>query len=158
MKLHFTLAENFTAPSAFTIDFYQLSSPGQNPESGLFLSTQTGSMQPNQSTATAGSYFSFELDTPVTLQAGVSYGYVLAFSSAETYNLLHPAISDGLTDPSGNRTWFRQNAGAWLGADGQTYVYYIQGSAIPEPGTVALIGLAAGGLLLMRRHSIKQRA
>ena len=156
MKLYFTLQQNYAAPMDFTIDFYQLSAPGQNPETGSYLSTQSGSMQPNQSTATAGSYFSFELDTPVTLQAGVSYGYVLAFTTAAEYNVLHPAISDGAPQPNGNIAWLRTNGGSWGTADGQTYAYYIQGTAIPEPGTVALIGLAAGGFLLMRRRSAKQ--
>lgn len=157
MKIGMTLVENFAAPSPFTIDFYRLSSAGQNPETGVYLSSQSGTMQPNQSVATAGSYFSFELNTPITLEADVSYGYVLSFNSVESYNILHPAISNGQPDPSGNLTWFRQNAGAWNQADGQAYVYYIQGTAVPEPGTVALLCFAAGFVFFARRRAIKNQ-
>ncbi len=158
MKLHFTVGQSFPAPSGFAIDFYQLTSPGQNPESGTYLSTQLGTMQPTTSTATAGSYLSFGLDTPVALQAGVSYGYVLSFMEVQEYNLLHLAISDAAADPDGTRAWFRQNGGPWGLADGQTYVYYIEGSAIPEPGTIALLGVGAGLVLIMRRKSQAEQA
>lgn len=158
MKLHFTVGESFPTPSGFAIDFYQLTSAGQNPESGTYLSTQVGTMQPTTSTATAGSYLSFVLETPVTLQAGVSYGYVLSFTEVQEYNLLHLAISDAAADPNGTRAWLRQNGGAWGLADGQTYVYYIEGSAIPEPGTMALLAAGVGGVLIMRRKSLAKQA
>jgi len=154
MKLHFTIGQSFPAPSGFAIDFYRLTSPGQSPETGTFMSTQYGSMQPTTSIATAGSYLTLSLDTSVALEAGVSYGYVLSFSGPTPYNLLHLAISDnlpGALDPSGNRAWLRQDGGAWSLAENQTYVYYIEGSAVPEPGTVALFGLAGVVVLAARR-------
>ncbi len=158
MKLNQSLADSFPAPSGFTIDFYQLTSPGQSPATGTFISTQVGTMQPTTAEATANSYFTFELDAPVSLTAGTSYGYVLAFTSAETYNLLRLAVSNGAPDPNGTRAWILTDGGSWVNAS-ETYVNYIQGVAVPEPGTVALMGVGALALLCrVSRFRKKQSA
>jgi hypothetical protein len=152
MKFNSGIGESFPAPSGFTIDFYQLSSPSDNPASGVFLSTQVGTMQPTTANATTGSYFTFELDTAVALEAGVSYGYVLAFTEVEEYNFFRLAVSASEPDPNGTRAWINTNGGGW-GSSGETYVYYIEGTAVPEPGTATLLGLGVGAVLFFRRRT-----
>ena len=147
MKLDAT-APDFTSPSGFTIDFYQLTSASQNPETGVFLGTQIGTMQPTSATAPAGSYFSFVLDTPVLMQASGFYGFVLAYDSAQTYNLLRSTVD--VADPAGTRAWMRNDGGAWQNT-GATYTYYLEGTAVPEPATIGLLIAALGGLVVYRR-------
>lgn len=147
MKLD-TAAADFSAPSGFTIDFYQISSAGQQPETGTFITTQLGTMQPNSSSAPAGSYFTFVLDTPITMQASSYYGFVLAYDSVQTYNILRPTVD--VADPAGTRAWLRNDGGAWINS-GATYTYYLEGTAIPEPSTLALGALAFTGLAAARR-------
>lgn len=152
MKLNQTLSASFPAPSGFTIDFYELSSPGQNPTTGTFLATQTGTMQPTTAQATANSYFTFSLDAPLTLSAGTSYAYVLAFTSVEEYNLLRLAISSSAPDPAGTRAWSITDGGSWTNS-GETYVYYLQGTSVPEPGMLALLAIGVAGTFWRIRRS-----
>jgi hypothetical protein len=150
MKLNLTLANSFPEERPFSIDFYRLSSPGQNPASdGTYLSSRGGYMQPTSDTATAGSYFTFDLDTPLELTAGTSYAFVLAFDSPASYQLLRLAISSGAQDPAGTTAWQNSNGGGWVDTH-ETYVNYIQGTAVPEPAMGGLI-VAGAGLLMRRR-------
>lgn len=149
MKLGQTLATSFPEQRPFSIDFYELTGPGQNPVDGTYLSSRGGYMQPTTSNATAGSYFTFSLDTPLTVEAGKSYGYVLAFDQAATYQLLRLSISQGDADPAGTLGWQNTNGAGWVNTH-ETYVYYIQGSAVPEP--------AMGGLLLIGLGLLGRRA
>lgn len=148
MKMNVTLANSFPEGRPFSIDFYQLATPGQNPADGTYLSSRGGYMQPTSGTATAGSYFTFTMDIPLALTAGTSYGYVLAFDSAATYQLMRLAVSSGAADPAGTRAWQNTNGAGWLNT-GETYVNYIQGPAVPEPAMGGL--LLAGGALMGRR-------
>jgi hypothetical protein len=150
MQLNATLPSSFPNAAPISIDFYELTGPGQNPASGTYLSTQTGTIQPTSGTATAGSYFTFALDTPVTLTAGTSYGYVLAFTGAsDPTNLLRPRTSSGGPDANGTRAFINTNGGGWLNS-GETYTYYIQGTAVPEP---AMGGVVLAGLGLLARRA-----
>lgn len=148
MKLKSTLANSFSTARPFSIDFYQLSSPGQNPVGGSYLSSRGGYMQPTSATATADSYFTFAMDTPLPLTAGTSYGYVLAFDAPSVEQLMRLAVSSGAADPAGTRAWQNTNGTGWLNT-GETYINYIQGTAVPEP---TLAGLALAGLVLMGRR------
>ncbi len=154
-KLNQTIGENFAAPSAFTIDFYNVVNPALSiAESGnaTFMSTQSGTMQTTTSIALGGTYFTFTLDAPLTIDAGESYAYVLAFAEPQDYNLLRMSISAGAPDTAGSRAFLLTNGGSWV-PSGETYVYYIQGDAIPEPGTIGLLGAAGLGIFLGRRKS-----
>lgn len=147
MRLNASVGISFPTPAGFSIDIYQLADPTNNPVGGTIIAGQTGTMQPTTSNATAGSYFTFDLDNTVTLQAGVSYAYVLGFDNpAEPHKLLRMAI--GAADGAGSRAWQNSNGGGWINA-GATYTYYIQGSPVPEPATGGLI-LAGLGLLARR--------
>lgn len=150
MKLNQTIPQSFSSPSAFSIDFYQLSNPGQNPGSATFLSTQSGSIQTTTSIAVAGSFFTFNLDAPIALTAGTSYLYVLSFDSVADYNILPLAISSSQPAPNDSIAWVNQNNSGWSNT-GETYVYYIQGTAVPEPGTISLVGAAAVAAFLIYR-------
>ena len=107
-------------------------------------------MAPTTSNATAGSYFTFTLDTSLALTAGVSYAYVLAFDTADAAQLLRLAVSDGAADSNGTRAWQNTNGVGWVNTS-ETYVYYIQGTAVPEPGTAGLMGMAVVGLFVLKR-------
>lgn len=150
MRLNQTLDSNFTAPAGFSIDIYEIADPVNNPVGGTIVAGQTGTMQPTTSTATAGTYFTFDLDDTVTLEAGVSYAYVLGFDNpAETYKLLRLAI--GAADSAGSRAWQNTNGGGWINT-GATYVYYIQGTPVPEPATGGLLLLGLSALALRVRR------
>ena len=148
MKLKSTLANSFSSPRPFSIDFYQLSSPGQNPVDGTYVSSRGGYMQPNSATATADTYFTMALDTPLPLTAGASYGYVLAFDAASVEQMMRLAVSTGAPDPAGTRAWQNSNGAGWINTS-ETYVNYIQGAEVPEP--------AMGGLLLIGAAMISRR-
>lgn len=150
MKFNMTLATNFPGSLPFSIDFYQLTTPGQSPVTGTYLSSRGGYMAPTTSNATAGSYFTFTLDTSLALTAGVSYAYVLAFDTADAAQLLRLAVSDGAADSNGTRAWQNTNGVGWVNTS-ETYVYYIQGTAVPEPGTAGLMGMAVVGLFVLKR-------
>jgi len=152
MQLNGALGQSFSAPSGFSIGFYRLAGPGENPAAGTVLATQTGSMQPTTAEAQALSYLSFNLDTPLVLEAGASYGYVLSFDSQASYNSLLLAVSSSAPDPNGSRAWTQTDGGGWANV-GETYVYYIEGTAVPEPGAIALLGLA-GVLVLAARRKV----
>lgn len=151
MKMNVTLASDFPEPRPFSIDFYELTSPGQSPTTGTYLSSRGGYMQPTSATATAGSYFTFDLDTPLTIEAGKSYGYVLAFDAEATYQLMRLAVSSGDADPAGTRAWQNTNGGGWIDTS-ETYVYYIQGTPVPEPAMGGLVLMAGLGLLGRRKR------
>jgi hypothetical protein len=151
MKFNLTLAMSFPSALPFSIDFYQLATPGLSPTTGTYLSSRGGSMMPTTAQATAGSYFTFTMDTPLALTAGTSYGYVLAFDTANVSQLFRLAISASDADPAGTKAWQITNGGAWVNT-GETYVNYIQGTAIPEPTTLGLLVIGASGALLLRRR------
>jgi len=142
----------FPDPVDFTISFFKLTGPGQLPTDGTFLSSQSGTVQTTG--AAIGSYFTFTLDSAVTLEASSTYAYVLALTTTTPTGVIVLAISEGFPDPNGTRV-SRTNLNEVLT---ETSVYYIQGSAIPEPGSIALLGLGAGFALLMRRKSLAKHA
>lgn len=148
MKLNLTLAANFTSPSGISIDLYEIASPLNNPVSGTLVGSQVGTMQPSTATATAGTYFTFDMDNTLTLEGGKSYGYVLGMDNpSEDYKMIRLAVGDA--DPSGSRAWQNTNGGGWVNT-GATYAYYIQGTPVPEP---ALGGLVLAGLGLLARRA-----
>lgn len=154
-KLNATLDASFLAPSPFTIDFYSVVNPAlsiSSPGNATFVETQSGSMQPTTGVALGGTYFTFNLDTPLTIEAGVSYAYVLAFTETEDYNILRMSISNGAPNTAGSRAFFLTNGGGW-DPSGETYVYYIQGTAVPEPGIVGLLATALLGGLIFRHRA-----
>jgi len=138
-------AVTFTQKSAFTITIYEIAKVTSPPLSDVVVSTQHGTMQPTKTTAPAG-YFTFNLDTPVLLEAGKVYSYVLEFDeegSAQSLNLEYNGVS------SSGKAWQSQNDGAWSSL-GFTYVYYLEGTKmIPEAGTAPLVGsfLLLAGLI-----------
>jgi hypothetical protein len=139
MKLNLTLAADFTSPSGMSLDLYEIASPLNNPVSGTLIAGQVGTLQPTTATATAGSYFTFDLDNTVTLEGGKSYGYVLGMDNpSASYKMIRLAVGDA--DAGGSRAWQNTNGGGWVNT-GATYTYYIQGTPVPEP--------AMGGLLLL---------
>lgn len=151
MKFNVSLAANFPSALPFSIDFYGLATPGQSPTIGTYLSSRGGTMMPTTAQATAGSYFTFTMDTPLTLTAGTSYAYVLAFDTADASQLFRLAISASGADPAGTRAWQITDGAGWVNT-GETYVNYIQGTAIPEPTTLGLLVIGAAIVLLLRRR------
>lgn len=150
MQLNATLATSFPSSTGVSIDFYSLSGPGVNPI-GTYTGTSWGAnIQPTTSNATAGSYFTFTSDTALNLTAGGSYAYVLAFDSEDPSHLLRLTISQGDPDPAGTRAWQNTNGGGWANTS-ETYEYYMQGAAIPEPSVLGLLGVTAMGGFLLRR-------
>jgi hypothetical protein len=72
---------------------------------------------------------------------------------------LPTAIDDALTDngpgsfdPSGSGV-IAGEFGAYLPGEGQPQIQALGGPPVPEPGTLALLGLGASGLLLRRRRA-----
>lgn len=152
MKLNAAPAD-FSQLSSFKITIYEIAGVASNPISSTILSTQFGTMQPTAATAPAG-YFSFNLDTHVTLEGGKVYSYVLEFQNSSTSQTLSLQYN-GL---GGNgKAWQNTNGGGWIvtgGGAGLTYVYYLEGTVVPEAGTVSLLGLGALAPLL---HRLKKR-
>lgn len=155
MKLLQPIGADFTSPSTFTIDFYQVANVGDNPVSGTFVQTQSGTMQPTVAQTTAGSFFTFDLDNTITLQAGQAYAYVLDFPTTATYQFIKPVIGQSGGAADGSTVWrdidfLNPSDGTvpWH-AIGDTYQYYIQGTAVPEP--------AMGGLLLLGLSALARR-
>ena len=148
----YSVFENYPDPSGFVIAFYELTGPSQNPVDGVSLGTQSGFMQPTLAEATPGSYFSFQLGTPLLLESGKSYAYTLSFAEETSYNRFQLAEAT-VADPNGTQVWWNQDDGGWV-PTGTTYLYTIQGTAVPEPGTVVLLALA-GLSLYARRKMLK---
>lgn len=147
MKLNLTLAGSFTSPSGMSLDLYEIASPLNNPVSGTLVQGFIGTLQPNTATATAGTYFTFDVDNTVTLEGGKSYGYVLGMDNpSAAYKMIRLAVGDA--DAGGSRAWQNTNGGGWV-STGATYAYYIQGTQVPEP--------AMGGLLLVGLGMLTRR-
>lgn len=150
MKMGQTLATDFPGPRPFSIDFYRIGGPGQQPIQ-VYLSSVGGTMQPTTGTATAGTYFTFALDSPLVVEAGKNYAYVMNFDAPDASQLIRMAISNGQPDPAGTRGWQDTNGGGWV-STGETYVNYIQGSQVPEPATIGLLA-AGGAMMLLKRRT-----
>ena len=147
---------DFTAPANFSIEVWSLAAPGNGPLSAgsSLVTTYTGVMQPTASQTQVGDYFTFSFDTPFVATAGKSYSFIMGIDSSAAGNILRWSI--GAADPAGTRALSSTNGAAWANT-GQTYIYYVEGTAVPEPMSMALLGLAAVAILVMRKSRMKIR-
>jgi hypothetical protein len=156
------VGQSFTVDSTSTLSAFTLlgaggsgnNSPG-NPVSltlslgtvtdGVFTSsyTDTATLAESEvnSNGTDGDYISFTLSVPQALSPGVTYAAFLSTPAA--YIGIDVASSDAFAGGS-----------ALTGGTTQTYdrVFFVQGTAVPEPSSI-LLGLVSGvGMLGLRRR------
>ncbi len=152
MQLFAPVAEDFAAPSEFTLVILKLNNPGDSPISGQVVDEQTGFVQATTATAPGGSYLTMTLDEAISLEAGGVYAYFLGFNQTTTYNRFLFTISSSAPDPFGTRV-SQPNMGV---VHNETALYYIHGeidpAAVPEPGSVMLGAIALGTITLMARR------
>jgi hypothetical protein len=97
-------------------------------------------------------YLTFTFDNAILLEAGKAYSFVLSFDSAQSSQRILLGYHSGAYNANVARAWYTPS-GTWTAAS-QTFDFFIQGEAIPEASTLAL--LPSGALLLVfavRRRS-----
>jgi len=154
LQIGSVLTTSFTAPANFSIEVWSLAAPGNGPLSGgsSLVNTYTGVMQPTSSQTQVGDYLTFSFDTPFLATAGKAYSFIMSLDSSAAGNILRWSI--GAADPAGTRALSSTNGAAWANT-GLTYIYYVEGTAVPEPMSMALLGLAAVAILIMRKSRVK---
>lgn len=155
MQIYSATTTNFTTPVNFSIDVWSIPTVNSWPTSvGASLQASfTGTMQPNSSQTQAGDYITFNFATPVLVTAGQSYSFVMGLDDASSGNILRWGVGPQV---STSRAAGSSNGGAWINASA-TYIYYVQGTAVPEPTSIALLGLAALAILAGRKSRAKMR-
>lgn len=155
MQIYSATTTNFTAPVNFSIDVWSIPTVNSWPTSvGASLQASfTGTMQPNSSQTQAGDYITFNFATPVLVSAGQSYSFVMGLDDASSGNILRWGVGPQV---STSRAAGSSNGGPWANASA-TYIYYAQGTAVPEPVSMALLALAAVAILVVRKSRVKIR-
>lgn len=155
MQIYSPTGTNFTSPVNFSIDVWSLPTVNSWPTSvGASLQASfTGTMQPSSSQTQAGDYITFNFATPVLVSAGQSYSFVMGLDDASSGNILRWGVGPLV---STSRAAASSNGGAWANASA-TYIYYVQGTAVPEPSAMVLLGLAGVVVLLVRKRTMSAR-
>lgn len=130
-------ASGFTN-TAFTLTLYKFEAVTANP-TALETYVFSGALSSNY----ASGYLTFSLDSPVVIEAGQAYGFVLSFdnqsvASSVAFQIYSKPSSGGVQPWPGQR--LLQNTGSSLTtSQWDTLEFYLTGTAIPEPSSVALL-------------------
>ncbi len=154
------------------IDIYKTASNDTAPLPGDLVVSHTGSLPATLSLASP--FLTFTFDTPVTLQASSTYVIMFAFDEPTTANttlqrltLETSGYGPNATNNSVVQRWVYQGYGnaasnQWVTngngngfGDRNQAVFYIQGEAIPEPASMAM--LLGGAVLVVAVRAIKSR-
>lgn len=92
----------------------------------------------------------------ITLNANSTYWFVAAVDQAGGatrywWDLTDSEAFDSDVSGTGMELTAANDANGWAGFNGESMHMSINGTAVPEPGTLPLLGLAAGGVWLARK-------
>lgn len=123
---------------------------GAGPTPGSLLTT-IGTL-PDTSLTTANSVFDFTLGTPFVLSASSRYWIELSSTASSTAHWAYTSSSAGTGVAS---EYFYSSGSGGTFANNPTGPFYMQVSAVPEPSTLALLGLSAlVGCVVVRRKTV----
>ncbi len=145
----FTLI-NYISSTDTAIVTFRLDDGSDAPSATVFASLTAPVSESNS----AGN-FVFTPISAITMAGNTKYWLVIAAGSeTETFSWMR---SNPVEEPTGTATFGSQeiseNGGAtWQAGDSGAHSFQVNGSAVPEPSTVALVGLGAGAVLLAHRR------
>lgn len=104
-------------------------------------------------TISSGAYLHFDFDTPLMLDENKAYGFLIGFEGLDTggNNRFQMAIAPGggVNEYADGTLWNANTSNNTLQSN-QDFRFYVQGSVVPEPGSLAL--MVIGGLFIVRRR------
>ena len=99
----------------------------------------------------AGDFISVDLGSTVNLDENSGYAFLLSWDTSSGNDIFIGIGNNAASTYDGGILWVENED--ILNLRGQDLTFYLQGEAVPEPGSLALLGLS--GLLTLRRRRNK---